>query len=122
MDNNIHDVQYIAAPEIANTTSDMIALVVNDRYRSLDELCQLIIHTSRHTNQYFYLAVNKFYIYSAKNLLPTSQNYDNTLIEHCYNLVKDKFTLLSANSQPNDRGTLGNFVHPVTTLYLLRHG
>jgi hypothetical protein len=119
----ITDVCRIYTPSIAITDSSMIALIVNDRYRSLDELNNIIRLASQHAVDFFYLAVNKFYIYSNKDLEPsTVDNYDQLLVDYCYNLVKDQFNLITSAVRPDDDGSPGNFIHPVTTLLMSRRG
>jgi len=96
-------------------------LIVNGSYCSLDELDNAIIVAARNANNFLYLAVNKFYIYSTVDLHKTNRDYDSALVEHCYNLVKDQFSLIKSTTRPDDHGQLGNFVHPVTTLLLKRY-
>lgn len=98
------------------------ALIINDGYCSLVELDKKIITASQSVTHYFYLAINKFYIYSDTDLdVSLTQDYDSLLVDHCYNLIKDQFELVSSSIRLDDHGQLGNFVHPVTTMVLKRH-
>ena len=98
------------------------ALIINDGYCSLLELDKKIITASQSVTNYFYLAINKFYIYSDIDLdISPTQDYDSLLVDHCYKLIKDQFKLISSSILLDDHGQLGNFVHPVTTMFLKRH-
>ena len=97
------------------------SVIVNSGYCSLDELDNKIIVAAQKASNFLYLAVNKFYIYSTVDLPKSNKDYDSVLVEHCYNLVKDQFTLVKSTTRPDDHGQLGNFVHPVTTLLLKRY-
>ena len=98
------------------------SLIINDGYCSLAELDKKIITASQSVTNYFYLAINKFYIYSDIDLdISPTQDYDSLLVNHCYNLIKDQFELISSSIRLDDHGQLGNFVHPVTTMVLKRH-
>lgn len=97
------------------------SVIINSGYCSLDELDNKIIVAAKKANNFLYLAVNKFYIYSTVDLPKSNKDYDSVLVEHCYNLVKDQFTLVKSTTRPDDHGQLGNFVHPVTTMLLKRY-
>lgn len=98
------------------------SLIINDGYCSLDELDKKIISASQSVTHYFYLAINKFYIYSNIDLdISLTQDYDSLLVDHCYELIKDQFELIRSSIRLDDHGQLGNFVHPVTTMVLKRH-
>jgi hypothetical protein len=112
--------QYVEYCKI-NADKEVTSLVIND-YCSLDELDQKIISMAKNASNYFYIAINKFYIYSNsdRETGPT-QDYDTTLVQYCYSLIKDNFSLINSTICPDDRGQLGNFVHPITTLLCKRH-
>ena len=97
------------------------SVIVNSGYCSLDELDNKIIVAAQKAGNFLYLAVNKFYIYSTVDLPKSNKDYDSVLVEHCYGLVKDQFTLVNSTVRPDDHGQLGNFVHPVTILLLKRY-
>jgi len=98
-------------------------LIINDQYCSLDELTTKIISARDYACQYMYLAVNKFYVYTTLDSYTSSAttDYDFKLIEFCSSLLDDQFDLVKYTTEPNDCGKLGNFVHPVTTMFFKRH-
>lgn len=121
VDNQIKDISFDYTTGQHNT----IGLIVNHQYHSLDELRNLIISASRCASKYFYLAVNKFYIYSTTNSesdIESVVDYDTKLVNYCYHIIVDQFDMIKYTTEPNDCGSLGNFVHPVTTMFFKRHG
>ena len=114
---NITDINF----QPGSADHDMIGLVVNEQYCSLDELKEHIIAASNRAQRFFYLAVNKFYIYSTEDLTVTTTDYDARLIKYCQDVVNDNFILLDHTVRPDDNGLLGNFIHPVTTMFFKRN-
>lgn len=113
--------QYAEFKYFVDTYNDA-TLIINHGYRSLDQLCLDIINVSQSAQKYFYLAINKFYIYSTKDLpISSGTSYDTLLIQYCRDLIKSDFELINSNCCNNDDGTLGNFVHPITSLVFKRH-
>jgi hypothetical protein len=108
---------------VNNNIENIFKLIVNDQYCSLEELKSKITRVREYAHQYLYLAVNKFYIYSTVDTYPESIkiDYDYKLIEFCDNLLSDQYVLVNYNTEPDDCGTLGNFVHPVTTMFFKRY-
>ena len=109
---------------LANTIQQhhTVGLIINHQYCSLNELKDRIIAASGYANQYFYLAINKFYIYSTvDNPAAYSNNYDIPLINYCCKIIQNKFALLKHTIRDDDVGHLGNFLHPVTTLFFERY-
>lgn len=100
-----------------------VGLVVNHQYCSLEELKNKIVESSEFARQYFYLAVNKFYVYSTvDNLVEHSRDHDDIhLVEYCYKIIERQFAMLNYTTRNDDRGSLGNFLHPVTTMFFKRH-
>jgi hypothetical protein len=98
-------------------------LVVNHGYVSLDDLGVLILNSSKVAQDYFYLAVNKFLIYSNRTteLYPVT-DYDEKLILFCASVLKGSFELVEHTIRSDDHGRIGNFIHPVTTMFFSRHG
>jgi hypothetical protein len=98
-------------------------LVVNHGYHSLDDLRVFILDSSKSAQDYFYLAVNKFLIYSNQTteLFPV-RDYDEKLILFCASVLKGSFELIEHATRSDDHGHLGNFIHPVTTMFFKRHG
>lgn len=116
--NNIVDFSYV------NVTKQhqAVGLIVNHQYCSLDELKSKIVDASALAKEYFYLAVNKFYVYSTvTNPVTTHTDYDSQLIEYCCKIIEHKFELLKFTTRNDDNGTLGNFLHPVTAMFFKRY-
>lgn len=120
-DKKLTDIGYATPVQITNTDHDLIILTVTTRYISLDELDRAIIYHATKAKKYLYLAINKFCLYSTVDLVQSNTPFDENVILHCYNLVKSDFRLLKSSIKPNDNGMLGNFIHPVTNLFLGRH-
>jgi len=112
--------------QFVDSTSDgqTDALIINHQYYSLEELRKKIIERSHGVSDYFYLAVNKFCIYSTVDSEPTANNseWDSLLVQYCHSAINDKFDLVGSVVRPDDVGQLGNFVHPVTTMIFKRYG
>jgi hypothetical protein len=98
-------------------------LIINDQYCSLEELTTKITAAREYACQYMYLAVNKFYIYTTADSCPSSAttDYDFKLIDFCCSLLDDQYVLMKYTTEPDDCGKLGNFVHPVTTMFFKRY-
>jgi hypothetical protein len=97
------------------------SLIIND-YCSVDELSKKIHVTSQQAKKYFYLAVNKFYIYSNTDCSDyATTDYENLLVDFCHTQIKDQFKLIDFTIGTDDRGQLGNFIHPATTLFFKRY-
>lgn len=104
------------------TKHTMIKLIVNGEYVSLTELGERIIRASHSATKYLYLAINKFMIYSEQDQTSgNSTDYDHDLVQYCYDLVKQEFKLLKCHYDSQDMGTSGNFIYPITTLFLERY-
>jgi hypothetical protein len=118
--NKIELPQYKKFLELS-TVNQIVSLIVNDGYCSLEQLNNKIIAASQATTHYLYLAINKFYVYSTTNLWTDPDlDYDSILVQNCYHLVQDHFDLVEVSTCTDDHGQLGNFIHPVTTLLLER--
>ncbi len=102
-------------------SQNLTKLIVNEQYCSIDELREYIVSAGQTAKDYLYIAVNKFLIYTNLDLTITTSDYDLRLVEYCQDVIKHTFTLLNYTIQPNDNGTLGNFVHPVTTMFFKRN-
>lgn len=113
--NNITDVSF------DHEHHDMICMIHNHDYCSLDDLKKNIVAAGQYADQYFYLAVNKFCIYSTQDQAVTDADHDVKLINYCCDTIKDKFALLESYYRLDDRGMLGNWVHPVTQMFFKRH-
>lgn len=100
---------------------NLTKLIVNDRYCSVDELREYIVAAGQTSKDYLYIAVNKFLIYTNSDLTVTTSDYDLRLVTYCQDIIKHTFTLLHYTIRPDDNGTLGNFAHPVTTMFFKRN-
>lgn len=99
-----------------------VGLTVNHQFCSLDELTNKIVSASSHARQYFYLAINKFYVYSTVDRPELhSSDYDTQLVNYCCEAIADQFELIQHTVRNDDNGTLGNFLHPVTTMFFKRY-
>jgi hypothetical protein len=117
-DNNVVDI-ILADP---TQQHQAVGLIVNHEYCSLDQLTSKIVKSSACAKEYFYLAVNKFYIYSTVDTLDDySKDYDSQLIDYCCRIIDREFVLLKHTVRNDDTGTLGNFLHPVTTMFFQRY-
>lgn len=118
-DNKIQDVCFDPPSRLHNMT----VLIVNDYYRSLADLASLITEHSGYAKKYFYLAVNKFYIYSTVDSTKFNNidDYDVKLVKYCHGVINTEFELIKYDVNSADKGTVGNFVHPATTMFFKRH-
>jgi hypothetical protein len=99
-----------------------VGLIINHQYCSLEALKSKIVESSGHARQYFYLAINKFYVYSTVDLPETPNiDYDTQLVNYCCGEIKHEFELIKHTVRNDDKGTLGNFLHPVTTMFFKRY-
>jgi hypothetical protein len=106
-----------------NNIKDISKLILTDQYCSLDELANKINHSRQCASQYLYLAVNKFYIYSTVDTdeYELANDYDHKLVEFCCKILNDEYFLSKYTVRSDDTGTLGNFVHPVTTMFFKKY-
>lgn len=119
----IEDVKYFTVAKSVTTSHDMIGLIVNDEYCILSELKEKIIAASLHAQRYFYLAINKFYVYSDVDQVcqPANNNYDLLLVEYCCSTIQDRFTAINYTICPEDHGQFGNFMYPTTDIFFKKH-
>jgi len=106
-----------------NNGKDISKLILNHQYCSLDELTLKINQARQCAKQYLYLAVNKFYIYSTVDTdeFADTNDYDRKLVEFCCKILSDEYFLIRHTVRSDDTGTLGNFVHPVTTMFFEKY-
>lgn len=107
----------------STTSHDLIKLTINYRFYELLELSSIVKQASSLSKKFLYISINKFLVYSNVDSVcnrDDSVDYDLKLIMHCYSLISDKFKLIKYNYRSDDTGLLGNYIHPVTTLYLER--
>ena len=86
----------------------------------LDDLIELIKSYHTQTNEFLYLAINKFRIFSDTEKEVQGHDYDHKLINYCSNQIKNVFSLIDYHYIKDDDGTHGNFVHPGTQLFLCK--
>jgi hypothetical protein len=98
---------------------DLLMVSITDRIE-IDQLIELIRGYHTQTNKFLYLAINKFKTFSDTVKEIQGINYDHKLITYCSDQLKDIFSLIEYYYIPDDNGTYGNFVHPVTQLFLCK--
>jgi hypothetical protein len=105
-----------------SNSHDLNILIVNSNYISLQELTHQIVSHSKCARQYFYIAVNKFLVYStADNYCDQHIDPDRKLIQHCQQAIDSEFNIIKYSYNSADNGTFGNFIHPVTYMFFSRH-
>jgi hypothetical protein len=100
---------------------ELVEFVVNPtNVLSFDQLDSMIIKLSEYSKKYYFIAVNKFLLYSTVDNSFEShiEDFDQKLISHWQKLLK--FDLAFSSVQSTDVGTVGNFLYPVTQLALIR--
>lgn len=115
--NNITDI----GTAISTESHELIVDVINEGYCSLNQLKRNILQAAELADRYFYLAVNKFLIYANENLTETNTDFDLRLVEFCRQQLEQNFNLIDFAVRRDDRGQLGNFVYPVTTMLFVRY-
>jgi hypothetical protein len=115
---SIEDVFYVNKNfDIPDRTYICIVLIINpDNFISTEDLKLLLNNFSKFSNLYFYVALNKFLVYSETDLKfeSNSLDFDEKLIEYFSNI--SNFTLVYSKSRSDDLGNLGNFIYPVTQM------
>jgi hypothetical protein len=105
-------------------THDLIVAIINNNFIDLTELSSCLIETARRSKKFFYIAINKFFVYSSVdyyNKYSSAVDYDYKLILFCVDIIGAEFKLIKHSYQENDVGTLGNFMHPITTMFFQKH-
>ena len=95
---------------------ELLIFTVNDRIE-IDDLIAQIKMLISYTNNFLYTPINKYKIYSDVNR-NSSDEYDNNLVQYYLKGLEDYFTPVSLFLTPDDRGLIGNFIHPATQLFL----
>lgn len=96
---------------------DMIVFIVNPNdLISLQSVDAMLVALKEYAQTYYYVAVNKFLIYTEHDthVDDITVDFDTRLLNHWTHLLN--LDVVWVESQSNDRGQLGNFVHPVTTM------
>ena len=113
--NNITDVG-------VDDNHELVVAIFNDEYLELEHLLDRIASLSCMAEKFLYLSINKFLIYSTIDTgVVSTADLDLELVNRCYEVVKDKFELVDHTCHSDDSGLLGNFIHPVTNLFLKRY-
>lgn len=108
--------------QIPNKSHEFIVFVVNpSNFISLQQLDHKIKELSIWAKKYYYIAVNKFLVFSEVDNLTVEStvDWDEALLFHWQNLVGK--TVLLSQSRSDDCGLLGNFIHPVTFIAWKMH-
>jgi hypothetical protein len=83
----------------------------------INELINQVNHLKKHTRKFLYTPINKFKVYSDTEGTPTS-DYDNNLVSAYLKGLSHTFSPIAVYITPMDHGTIGNFVHPATQIFL----
>ena len=103
--------------ELPSNDHELIIFVINPTdLISIQSVDSMINDLKQYARKYYYVAVNKFLIYTEQDTHSesTTSDFDVQLIEHWTKITNLK--VVWAKSQSTDRGHLGNFVHPVTNM------
>jgi hypothetical protein len=103
--------------ELPGASHELIIFVINPTdLISIQSVDSMINNLKQYACKYYYVAVNKFLIYTEQDthVESTTSDFDVQLIEHWTKIINLK--VVWAKSQSTDRGHLGNFVHPVTNM------
>ena len=123
---NQHNIRDILTVDINSymvpkTSHELVVFIVNTTSLiSLQDLDSKILQLSKQAIRYYYIAVNKFLIYSeVDNPTDINVDFDEKLLFHWKNLL-DKPVIFS-QSRSDDHGLIGNFIHPVTFIAWKMH-
>ena len=112
VDNNLLDVFVSDNGELPKRNHTLIALMINNyQFITVNQTHELIHKFSKYADQYLYVAVNKFLVYTDVDNLSSNTNLDVNLIDYW---TLPNFELVYKNYIANDIGMSGNFIHPVT--------
>ena len=103
--------------ELPSNDHELIIFVTNPTdLISIQSVDRMINNLKQYARKYYYVAVNKFLIYTEQDtqVESTTSDFDIQLIEHWTTIINLK--VVWTRSQSTDRGHLGNFVHPVTNM------
>jgi hypothetical protein len=102
---------------LPNKLHNMIVFIVNPNdLISLQSVDGMLVALKEYAKNYYYIAVNKFLVYTEHDtpVKATTFDFDKRLVDHWTHLLN--LDVVWTESQSSDRGHLGNFVHPVTTM------
>jgi hypothetical protein len=99
-----------------NKVFDLVVFMANSNSLiTVKKLDEIILDLASLVDRYFYLAVNKFLLYTDIEIdQDCHADFDQKLLWHWQELLGMQVVWADADS--GDRGTLGNFVHPVTNI------
>lgn len=103
--------------ELPGNCHELIVFVINPiNLISIQTVDSMINNLKQYACKYYYVAVNKFLIYTEQDTHSESitSDFDVQLIEHWTKMTNLK--VVWAMSQSEDCGHLGNFVYPVTNM------
>lgn len=113
------DVLYVDGQDFMDPSRsyECIVFTVNDyQFVSLQKLTQMLQHLKQYANKYFYVAINKFLLYTEQdNQLQTKfVELDEKLVFYLADSVGA--TMVESYYHSDDHGHLGNFTYPITQL------
>jgi len=96
---------------------EMHVLTINQNHWSLDYLAKTVADVSKHSKNYLWIAINKFFIYKnyTNDTTFAGPNWDLNLLNFVESQLPD-WTIIDKIFREDDRGQLGNFEYPVTAL------
>jgi hypothetical protein len=103
--------------KLPSNSHELIIFVINPTdLISIQYVDSMINNLKQYARKYYYVAVNKFLIYTEQDtpVESATSDFDVQLIEHWTKITNLK--VVWARSQSTDRGQLGNFVHPITNM------
>lgn len=111
----------INAWQVPKKSHEFVVFIVNPHsFISIQQLDCKIQELSSWAKSYYYIAVNKFLVFSeTDNPTDANSEFDEKLLLRWNNLIA-KPVLLS-HSRSDDHGSLGNFIHPVTFMAWKMH-
>jgi hypothetical protein len=117
---NVRDVVYVTDTD-ALDQHNMHVLTINNSYCSVDQLCKMVKSLADHSNQYVWISVNKFFIYSTQEnkFSLECSDWDLRLLNYVADQIP-RWTAIKKVFRNDDHGQLGNFHYPVTALVAQR--
>lgn len=121
--NNCSDI----GDEQGQMSHEAITITVNQGPIDLCDLCQQVLYHSSRARRWLWIDINKFYVYTSQPIIVTEStqhqdDFDRKLVDYIVRLLSINFLLITSCTRPDDRGNLGNFIHPVTNLVFERNG
>lgn len=121
-EHDCHDVGHIDDGQ----PHEAITLTINQDAIDLEDLRDLLISHANRARRWLYVDINKFLVYARqpvdKHAYPDDTDPDLKLIKWAQSVLSCQMQLVRFHYRLDDRGHLGNFMHPVTNLVFQRHG